>query len=315
MNAKLIAIPIIVIIFYGIILLYSDLNEILKNLSQIKYSYLALCFPLWFSWILISSLRFQVILHKLGISLRYFDSFLVYTSGLSMIITPGASGSIIKSYILKKKLNKSISSTTPIVLYEKWLELVSIVVVIGILLFYVNYLESQIVFIIGLCIMVFTFVLFRYSIGLEGLNKLLNKTRFTKKFIINSDEFKKTSIKLCETNTLIKVLLLSFLSKVVAIGVVALAFNALNLNLDIFSSSQIYFTSLLIGLLSLIPGGIVITEAGMLGLLLQNNVETTAASLAVLVIRAITFWFPFFVGVIVLRWISKRVLKKTEQGT
>jgi len=312
LKPKLIAIPIIVIIFYGIILLYSDLNEILKNLSQINYSYLALCFPLFFIWILITSLRFQIILHKLDISLRYFDSFLVYTSGLSMIITPGASGSIIKSYILKKKLNKSISSTTPIVFYEKWLELVSIVVVIGILLFYVNYLESQIVFIIGLGIMVFTFVLFRYSIGLEGLNKLLNKTRFTKKFIINSDEFKKTSIKLCETNTLIKVLLLSLLSKVVIIGVVALAFKALNVNLDIFSGSQIYFTSILIGLLTLIPGGIIITEAGMFGLLLQNNVEATAASLAVLVIRAITFWFPFFVGVIVLRWISKRVLKKTE---
>ena len=75
-------------------------------------------------------------------------------------------------------------------------------------------------------------------------------------------------------------------------------------------------TSVLIGFLSLIPGGIVVTETGMIGLLLKNGVEFSIASLTVLIIRAITLWFPMMVGFIALKLITGMDnIKTNSEGT
>jgi len=243
-------------------------------------------------------------LHKLNIPLKFKESFLIFTSGLSMLITPATSGSIIKSYILKKKINKSISSTTPIVIYEKWLELFSIVIVIGILLFFSDYIESRIVFIIGAILIILSFVIFRSSMGLSFLNKQLSKTRITKKFTINAEEFRNTTKKLISIRAMIQFLSLTLLAKLIILGGVFIGFRALGLDFDVFTSGQIYFTSILIGFLTLIPGGIVVTETGMIGLLLKNSVDFSVASLTVLIIRSITLWFPILLGFIALKQIS-----------
>jgi len=304
MKSKFIVIPIVAVFFYALILLLSDLNKILSNLIQIQYEYLLLSFFLLFVSIVVTSWRYHLMLHKLNIPLKFKESFLIFTSGLSMLITPATSGSIIKSYILKKKINKSISSTIPIVIYEKWLELFSIVIVIGIFLFFTNYIESQIVFIIGAILIILSFIIFRSSIGLSFLNNLLSKTRFTKKFAINAEEFTHATKKLISTKAIIQFLSLTLLAKLIIIGGVFMGFNALGLDFDVFSSGQIYFTSILIGFLTLIPGGVVVTETGMLGLLLKNGVDFSVASLTVLIIRAITLWFPVLLGFIAFKIIS-----------
>lgn len=271
-----------VVFFYAIILLISDLNKIASQLSEIKLEYYFPIFSLMFIALLMTGWRYQIILKKLDINLKFKDSFTIFVSGLSMLITPGGSGALIKSYLLKKKIGISMSSSTPIIFYEKWLELVSIVILIGILLFWTNYLESLIIFIIGTILAGITFFIFRYSAGLNFLNKLLMKFKFLEKFIINSEEFKKTTATLLKPSSIIQLLSLSLIIKFVIIFTVFLIFQSFNSELDIFSSAQIYFTSTLIGILTLIPGGIIVTETGMLGMLVSNNVDFSSATVLLL---------------------------------
>jgi len=243
-------------------------------------------------------------LHQININLKFKESFLLFMTGMSMLITPGTAGSMIKSYILKQKINKTISSTAPIVLYEKWLELFSMIIVIGILLFFTNFWESKIVFVVGMIAIIFLFVLFKYSVGIDTINKLISKLRLAKNLKIDSEEFKQTTTKLTNFKILITLLSLSVFAQLIVIIVVYLIFLSLDLTFDIFSSGQIYLTSALIGFLSMIPGGVVVTEAGMIGFLLNNNVEFSVASITVLIIRGVTFWFPMILGYIALKWIS-----------
>jgi len=42
-------------------------------------------------------------LSELDIKLKFKESFFIYHAGLAMLITPGGSGELIKSYILKKE--------------------------------------------------------------------------------------------------------------------------------------------------------------------------------------------------------------------
>ena len=304
---KAFLILILVIIFYGIILFLSDLNKIIQVFNNIQVELYFLIFPLTFLTLLIQGWRYHLTLIKLDIKLQFKESFLIYLSGLSMTLTPGGAGSVIKSYILKKKTGRSFSNTTPIIIYEKWLELVAIITIIGILLIWFNLLESQIVFGIGILISIFVYIVFKKNIGIQLLNNITSKIKFLKRFNIESQEFKSATQQLTTWKSFLELLGITFLSKIIPMFSVYLVFSLFELNFDIFSSSQIYFTSLIAGILSFVPGGIVITEGSFLGLVVKNGVEFSTATVLVLLVRFLTFWFPTLLGFFAIRKISKNL--------
>jgi len=294
------------IFFYVLLLFISDTEKIFSILNQIQFEKYVAILSLSVLTLLIYGWRHQVLLNKLDIHLNFKDCFLIHTAGIAMIVTPGGVGSIIRSYILKKKTGHSISSTTPILIYERWLDIVCLTSIVGILLYWNNVIETQIVFIISLFLSISLFLIFKNSFGLSIFNKILIKTKILKFFIINPDEFQESTKKLILPKNTAQLLLISYLTKLVPMIAVYLVFDLFNLNIDIFNSSQIYFTSQIIGLLSFVPGGILVTEGGMLGLILKNGIDFSTASMLVLLIRILTFWFPLFIGFITLKLILSK---------
>lgn len=303
---KFIFFVIITIFFYTGLLLAFDLEKIIFTLNQINLLHYLAIYPITGLTLLVLGWRFKIILEKLGINLGYRQSFLVYAAGLSMSITPGGAGSIIKSHILKLKTGKSFSYTSPIIIYEKWLELVTIVSIIGIFLIWVNIIESLIVFLIGLSLSTLIFFAFKNSLGLMLFNKITDRLKFFKNFKIDIQEFKNTTSELTKFSTLSQLLSITFLSKILPMIAVFLIFNLFDYKLDIFTTTQIYFTSLVAGILTFIPGGIIVTEAGLLGLSVKFGIDLGTAALLVLLIRLLTFWIPTFVGFISLKFISTK---------
>jgi len=303
---KMIILGILVIFFYAIILLAFDIEKIGNVLNQINPFYYMLIFPITGLTLTVQAWRYQLTLSKLGIAINFKDSFLIYAAGLSMLLTPGGSGAIIKSYLLKIKTGKSFSSTTPVLIYEKWLELVAIVTIIGLFLIPVNILESQIIFGIGIALIGFIFFAFKNSLGLNFLNSILNRINFLRKFKVDVNEFQNSTKQLVTAKSLLQLLSITYITKILPMVAVYLVFTLFEPKIDIFASSQIYFTSLLAGLLTFIPGGIIVTETGLLGLSLKFGFDISTATVLVLLIRLLTFWFPTFVGFISLRLISSK---------
>ena len=304
--SKILIIILSVILFYGAILLAFDFEKIILAFNKIDPLRYLLIFPITGLTLLVQGWRYKLTLEKLDISLNFKESFLVYAAGLSMTLTPGGAGSIIKSYILKIKTGRSFSSTSPIIIYEKWLELVAIVTIIGILLIQVNILESQIVFIIGICLSGFILFAFKNTLGIDLLNNLLEKIKFLNGYKVDTEEFRNTTIKLTQAKTLVQLLSITFLSKILPMIAVFYVFNLFDGNFDIFTTSQIYFTSLVAGLLTFIPGGIVVTEAGLLGLSMKFGIDFATAAVLVILVRLLTFWFPTFVGFAALKSLSSK---------
>ena len=291
------------IFFYALILFLSDVDMVISVLSQIQFEKYIAILSLSILTLLIYGWRHKVLLSKLGINLNFKESFLIHTAGIAMIITPGGVGSIVRSYILKKFTGHSISTTTPILIYERWLDVVALTIIIGLLLFWNNFIESQIVFVIALVLSAFIFFVFKNSLGLNLLNKILGSTSISKKFAFNTDEFRDSTKKLTPPKTIISLLSITFLTKFVPMVAVYLVFDLFNLNIDFFNTSQIYFTSQIIGLLSFVPGGMIVTEAGLFGLILKTGNEMSIAAMLVLLIRILTFWFPMFIGFITLKFV------------
>jgi len=301
---KAIIFVVISIFFYSLILLLSDFNQLINVINKISLEHYLLIFPLMVLVLIFQGVRYHMILKTLAIKLTFRESFLIYLAGLSMLFSPGGSGLIIRSFILKQKTGKSISSTTPITIFERWLELVSIIILIGILLFWQNFLESIIVFVIGAVLSGFIFFVFRNSIGLTFFNKLMTKIRIFQKLAVDPEEFRETTRILTGTKNIIKLILITFITKFFLIFAVFFIFELFNLNFDIFSSSQVFFTSYVIGILSFIPGGIVVIETGLLGMITKMGTDFSNATMLVLLIRFLTFWFPILIGFVALKIVS-----------
>ena len=78
------------------------------------------------------------------------------------------------------------------------------------------------------------------------------------------------------------------------------------LDFNIMQTSLITFTSFVIGAISFIPGGIGLTEASLIGLLLLFEVEPSLASTLAIFIRLTTIWFATIVGFIGVRFLFLR---------
>jgi uncharacterized protein (TIRG00374 family) len=303
---KAIYLIIFAIFFYVLILFLSDANKIISVLNQIQFERYIAILSLSVLTLLIHGWKYKILLSKLDLHLNFKECFLIHTAGLAMMITPGGSGLIISNYILKKKTGRSISSTIPIFIYERWLDVVVLTIIIGTLLYWNNFIASQIVFVIGLILSGFIFFVFKNKVGLNLLNKILVSTRILKKFVINTEEFQESAKKLTPPKTMISLLLISFLTKLVPMIAVYLVFDLFDLNIDFFTTSQIFFTNQIIGILSFVPGGIIVTETGLLGLIMQTGVDFSVATMLVMLLRILTFWFPTFIGFIALKFILKK---------
>lgn len=292
---------IIAAVLYISILLVSDFNKIVFVLRQIPLENYLSILSLSIVTLLILGWRYQIILNKLHLDFSFRESFWLHTAGIAMIITPGGIGSIIKSYFIKKKTGRSISSTTPILLYERWLDIVVLTIMIGILLLWDYIFESFLVMILGIFLSCFTLFMFKNRTTLKIFNSVVRKVRILKNFVVNEDEFFDSTKMLMDSKSVLSLLGITFLSKIVPLIAVYLVFDLFDLKIDLFTSGLIYFTSQIAGLFSFMPGGIVVTEAGLLGLILKQGIDLSVAATLVLLIRILTFWFPTAIGFIALK--------------
>jgi len=193
------------------------------------------------------------------------------------------------------------------------LELITTITIIGILLFSVDIFASKIVFLVGLGISLIFVSLFSRSLFFNLIKNFISKIQFLQKYFPNFDEVKESSSTLISPRNLAKNYLLSLISQIPYVIAVSLIFKSIIPSVDLFWANQVYFTSLLIGALSFIPGGLVTTEAGLLGLILSNNVEFSAATVTVLILRFVFLWMLSIIGLVLLKFVYGQKFQRNNE--
>lgn len=298
---KIILLIIITVVFYAIIVLFSDVNLLVQRVGDFEFKYLPIIFAGIGFHIFILGIKFHRLAIKAGINLPFKENLKIYTAGLSLGVTPGGIGTAIKSHILKVKHGKSISSTLPIVVVERWTELLGILILTTALLFWSNTSESIAALVIGYVILGIFLALISNSKIFLSLKQILTKIKFINKLVSNLDESRESLIKLNTKKNFTEATAWSILAKLAHLVTVYFIFLAYGVDLGLIVSGQVYYTAMIFGVVSFIPGGIVITESSMLGLLLNHNIEFTIATLIVILTRIITMWFTTFVGLFSLK--------------
>jgi len=201
---------------------------------------------------------------------------------------------------LKEKFNIPRTKTAPLFIVEKFLDLVSAMIVTIIGIWFIP--EVGYLAIIGLVISLLLFkILTSKKLFNQTLN-FLNRIRFLKKYLEPLSSSHEILSAVLYNKKMFFLLLLSIFYWI-TIGCAAFfVIEAFGFSVDsIVNIISTYSSSLIIGALSFIPGGIGIAEGSLIGLLTFQGIDVSEAVVIVVLIRIFTLWFSTITGFIALK--------------
>lgn len=293
------------VFFYIAFILYSDASEISEHFLNVRVELIFLVLFIGMISHVIKSIRQKEFLLTLGEKISFKQSLVIYLAGLSMIATPGGFGIFIKSHYLKRQFQIKNNKSFAVIFLERYHDLLagtSIVVFSLVLAF--SWISATLV-IISCLLLVGIYLAITNLNAFSFIHKKLSKIRFL--------ENKLSGIGPTESFFILtrpKVMTRGWFTSMIGWGLDSLAvyigFLAFDVDLGYFLTSQIYFTSLGYGILSLMPGGIGVTEGMANYLLVKQGLSLSIASSLVVFTRLATMWFATVIGAIFTRYALKQ---------
>jgi glycosyltransferase 2 family protein len=301
------------LIFYIAVIGYSDFGQFFNNVSKFQFELLPLILGLGFIAMLIRGLRQQILLKKIGVKVPLKESILLYLSGLSMIVTPGGSGQLIKSYFLKIKFGFKISKTLPLVFVERLHDLIALLcITIFTLIIIQNHSVSLIVGIVTF-FTILSYTALRYKILFEKILNFLHKIPILNRQLANFSNFYDGLYLMTSWKTTIKCWLLSLFAWSLEAIVVYLVFLGFDLNLDAIFSIFVMFSSMIFGVITLLPAGLGVTEISAIGFLTEKSVNLSMAISTIIMVRMVSIWYSTLIGLITTKFIL-RIKDQSKQN-
>lgn len=288
------------VVFYILLILVSDVEEISESFLQIKVEFLSLIFALGFLSHVVKSFRQKDLLGIMGEKIPSFQNMIIYMSGLSFVTTPGSAGTFIKSVYLKKIFNTPTEKSIAVIFLERYHDLLAGTSIILVTLLIHFSLVSMSLVIISALLLGVMYLLIKSQRVFLSLYSRLRKIRFISKNLPEIGPSKSFFI-LTKPKNMIRGWLFSILGWGVDSLSVYIVFLALNIDLGYLLTSQIYLTSLGYGILSLLPGGIGVSEGVADLLLVRQGLDLSIAASLVILMRLCTVWFATVIGVIFTR--------------
>ena len=288
----------LMVIFYSVISIYSGIDDISENFKSMNFHYVIPIIGVVLMSIIFRSWIQKLLLEQIQVKLSIKDSFLLFLSGLALIISPGGTGQVIKSYFLKEKYGISISKSIPVILFERYYDLISVTALVMVSICIIFSFEAFIVSILALIIIFIVSIILRKESLFTKFLSLQKKIMFTKQLEINERELYQ-SVKLLNNYSLVwKISVLTILITFWDGIAIYMGFLSFGMDIGYFEATQFYYTSLILGVMSLIPGGMGVLEGGFT-VLSSKYLEMALAISIIIFIRLTTIWFTTFLGMII----------------
>lgn len=286
--------------------IYADFEQIIRALQVFSWWYLPIIIFLVLANYLFRYLKWNYYLSILNIRISRKESFAIFISGLTMAITPGKMGEVLKSYLLREINGTPISRSAPIILAERFTDLISIALlsVFGVTTFKYGLQTLGISFgLMGLFM-----VMVSWPPLFLGMIKWLAKCPLISKGATKLETAYDSISSLMLPKALIWTVLISCLAWFCECLAFNMVFHGFNLSCSLNSSVFIYAFSTLIGALSMLPGGLGATEGSITGLLLMLNIPKHLAVASTFIIRIFTLWFGVLIGLIALSLTQRKFI-------
>lgn len=304
-QRALIGVVLGVLLYVGAVL-YVDLGRIREAL--VGYAWSAVLFAL-----LLSSANYLLRFLKWELCLAWLDvrghhpgdapgltrarSLLIYLAGLSMSVTPGKVGEVLRSYLLRLTDGVPFTRTAPIVVADRLSDLVALVILsaIGVS----QFREYLPVVLVTLVLVIAGVVVLGTPRLCRGLLALLARLPGLARISARAEALVDSSAALLRLRPLLLLSLLSVLGwGLECVGYWLIVRGLVGADASLALCTFLWSTTTLIGALSFLPGGLGATEGSLAVLVarLASGVSQAAALATTLLIRACTLWFGELVG-------------------
>jgi uncharacterized protein (TIRG00374 family) len=292
-----------IIILYIAFLIVSDFSVIREKIFDFNTDYLPIILLLApLSWVIIF-FRWHLLLKNSNITVPKKENFKIYMAGFAMSVTPGKVGELIKSQFLKSKYGIPRKNTIPIILSEYFYNIIGILAVSILGVYYFEFSLYVIIFTSGLIITALTII--SSETFFKKFINLISKRNFLKKYVSSLSD----SHIILKKSTRGKIFIISsaltvafWLTEALIVYFVFLSFNILNF--EFFKIVAIYTTSLILGIVSFLPMGVGVVEGSLAGFLSYEGVDISIALTLVILIRIFTRWYGVIVGLVFMKLIG-----------
>ena len=300
-TKRTISLIIISVLFYTVFSLISDIQKISDEFTNINLLYIPLILSLHFLAMFIRSIRQKVFLDSLNIQLSIKQNIKLYFVGMSLMITPGGSGELIKNHILKEKFGHSYTNTIPVLLTEKYHNMLSVIPILFFFLLFEPSNEILIVTSIITAILVSIFIIIKNQKLCESIMTKIPRKWILKEIPENIVNFYDSLLVLFRRKILLSGLSIGILAWIADAVAIYFCFLSLNLDLNFIETTLTNFAPMIVGNILFIPGGLGVLEVGMTGLLLQSGVLISTSTALVLFIRFMLTWSSVIAGMTALK--------------
>tara|TARA_B110000014_G_C20105738_1_gene581380 strand:- start:507 stop:1457 length:951 start_codon:yes stop_codon:yes gene_type:complete len=301
LGRKYFIIILISVAVYSLFLFFSDFDVLYDGLEKFQITTIPLILSVIFSSWLVLFLRWNVLLKKHQIHVPTKINFLIFFAGFTLAISPAKSGELIKSVLLKNKCGIAATKTIPIVFLERFYDIIgtAAVAIIGI-----TFLGLELGVVLTL-VPISIFIIFYLFYSKRSFNfslKIINRIKPLQKFSSNIEESHNIIRHSSDLKTICSCSGLTIVFRFIeAIGIL-LILQALGINfIEFLNLLSMYSASVILGSISMSPGGLGVTEGSFAGLLTLYKLELQTTLAVAVIVRFFTMWFAIVVGFISLK--------------
>lgn len=280
------------IVVYGGLIYIGDLSTIIEHASLINTTDLSLALLFLLLALFFEFLRWLLYMKELRISLPVKRHLGIFLSGLALGFLPSKTGELIRYHLLKKQ-NIRLSESVPVHFVSNITNLLVILILSSPVLFTLNVPAA---FIILILIVLFLVSIQNPKYHIKIIDYLYKKTGFNPLKTL-AQSFRSAK-KLMQHH--FQAIFYTVLSYISMAGIFYIIKEALGIQASIILIFSFYLISLILGVISMLPGGIGAVEGGSIVMFSQLMSTSDAISL-VLITRLFTLWLTTAIGAVSLQ--------------
>lgn len=286
---------VLAIVLYTVLVLHSDVSKVISAADSIN--------PLWIPVFLLLPLlnyylrflKWHYFLHRIQVRIPARESLEVFIAGFSMTVSPGKMGELLKCVLLKQSRNIPVEQTSPVVVAERLTDLISMV-----LLALAGAVLTGSPVGIPASLAGILFVAAALFVLLNGwawslFERTALKIPFLNKRSDSFEGFRAAAVKLLDMKSMFVSVPLGMLSWGIEAMVLTVVAASMGYSLPGGAALLSHAAGSVAGAVSMIPGGLGLTELTIDGIL-GDYMPDAAATATTLLMRFATLWFSVLLG-------------------
>ncbi len=278
------------VIVYSALAAYADSERVLSAISLFHMEYIPALLALSLASYIFRFIKWHYFFRVLHLDIGFKENLWVFLSGLLMAVTPGKYGEIWKSWLIRDIRGYDLHTTMPIVFLDRITDFIAMLILasLGIFVFNMGILLFSLAMAAILCMLI---VLRSEAIMLKII-PATERLRNVRAAYLGSAG-------LLKSRPLAFTILISLIAWFAECLVFYLTFRGLSVRADLLESIFVYVISSIAGAMTMLPGGLGVTEASLTGLSIHlMTIDEPITVAATIIARIITLWFTVGLGAV-----------------